>query len=79
MMRCGLVADRGCSSCYEDVLKKRLYQYKVTVMRKGKCQWVSTCSLSDGHAVLVRMRGACSALFEKEHQERSTGICAELL
>ncbi len=22
MMGCGLVADRGCSSCYEDVLKK---------------------------------------------------------
>ncbi len=34
MMGCGLVADRGWSSCYEEVLKKKLYRCSVTVMRR---------------------------------------------
>ncbi len=46
---------------------------------KRKVSMGIKCSLSDGHAVSVRMRGACCALIEREYQERSIGMCAGII
>jgi hypothetical protein len=83
MVGCGLVADRGCLSCYEDVLREK---DKMSAMQSDNyvrgevpigilIQFI--CWSCD--AVSMGMRAACSAQNESEHQERSTGICAVLL
>ncbi len=82
MMGCGLVADRGCLSCYADVLreKDRMITMQSDSYERGEVSMgvliQFNCWSCD--SVLMGMREACGAQIESEHKERSTGICVEL-
>ncbi len=83
MMGCGLVVDRGCLSCYEDVLKEkdRMIAMQSDSYERGEVSMgvliQFNCWSCD--AVLMGMREACSAQIESEHKEQSTGVCVALL